>query len=64
MKAEHTKKTPLETELLILPDGQVLVHNLTPQFATLLHELKSYEQQIAARVQPRLCPNDTHELPD
>ena len=27
------------SELLILPDGRILVHNLTQPFAELLHEL-------------------------
>jgi hypothetical protein len=30
---------PLVTELLLLPSGEVLVHNLTPAFADLLAEL-------------------------
>jgi len=38
------------SELLILPDGQILVHNLTPAFAGLLHELNPDAEQIASRV--------------
>lgn len=55
------------TELLILPDGQILVHNLTPAFAELLHELNPACEQITERTRPlthhasRIKP---HELPN
>jgi hypothetical protein len=59
----------LTTELLILPDGQVLVHNLTQPFAELLSELNPGCEQIALRLAPRVsCPapraSSTHELSD
>ena len=38
------------SELLILPDGRILVHNLTQPFADLLHELNPGDEQIASRV--------------
>ena len=41
----------LTTELLILPDGQILVHNLTQPFAELLAELNPNCEQISARAQ-------------
>ena len=37
------------SELLILPDGQILVHNLTPAFAGLLRELNPDDEQISSR---------------
>ena len=40
---------PLTTELLILPDGRILVHNLTQPFADLLKELNPGDEQIARR---------------
>ena len=40
---------PLTTELLILPDGQILVHNLTQPFAELLHKLNPGDGQISSR---------------
>ncbi len=46
-------KPQLTTELLILPDGQVLVHNLTQPFAELLRELNPDCEQIASRVAPQ-----------
>ena len=39
----------LVSELLLLPDGRVLVHNLTPAFADLLHELNPEDGQISPR---------------
>jgi hypothetical protein len=40
---------PLTTELLILPDGGVLAHNLTPLFADLLKEFNPRDAQFARR---------------
>ena len=40
----------LTTEVLILPDGQILVHNLTPTFAGLLARLNPGCEQIASRI--------------
>jgi hypothetical protein len=37
------------TELLLLPDGQVLVHNLTPAMAALLKEFDLQDTEIALR---------------
>ncbi len=52
----------LTTELLILPDGQILVHNLTQPFAELLRELNPDGEQISSRVtRPASL---SHELPD
>ena len=51
----------LTTELLILPDGRILVHNLTPAFAGLLQELNPHDEQLSSRVTPR--PSN-YELPD
>ena len=41
------------SELLILPDGRILVHNLTRSFAALLHELNPDAGQIASRLSRR-----------
>jgi hypothetical protein len=50
------------SELLILPDGQILVHNLTPAFARLLHELNPTAEQISSRVTRHSSP--PYELPN
>lgn len=42
----------LTTELLLLPDGRILVHNLTPAFAGLLKELNPDDEQIRRRSLP------------
>ena len=42
----------LVTELLILPDGRIMVHNLTPTFAGLLKELNPDDEQIRRRSLP------------
>ena len=55
------------SELLILPDGRILVHNLTPAFADLLHELNPEEPQITGRTRQVAHPasrTKSHELPD
>lgn len=55
------------SELLILPDGRILVHNLTPAFADLLHELNPEGTQLAGRtcpVTPRASSFTQNELPD
>jgi hypothetical protein len=48
------------SELLILPDGQILVHNLTPAFAGLLAGLNPDCEQITSRLTPHASIN--HEL--
>lgn len=37
------------TELLILPDGRILVHNLTPVMAALLRELDPRDRSMKDR---------------
>ena len=37
------------TELLLLPDGRILVHNLTPAMAALLKEFDLQDSDIALR---------------
>jgi hypothetical protein len=56
MKASNTKqqtgnRATLTSEVLILPDGQVLAHNLTPTLATLLQELNPEDPQLTSRSQ-------------
>jgi hypothetical protein len=41
---------PLTTEFLLLPDGTVLVQNLTPAMAAILLELNPNEEAIRRRV--------------
>ena len=58
-------ESDLLSELLILPDGRVLVHNLTPAFADLLHELNPDDGQIRPRARriTRHAPRTTPHTP-
>jgi hypothetical protein len=58
-------ESDLLSELLILPDGRVLVHNLTPAFADMLHELKPDDGQIRPRARriTRHAPRTTPHTP-
>jgi hypothetical protein len=47
--ARSSARPPLATELLLMPDGRILVHNLTPAFADLLHGLNPNDDQIRPR---------------
>lgn len=42
-------KTVATSEILILSDGRILAHNLTPTFAALLGELNPDDRQLATR---------------
>ena len=44
-------KLELSTEMLILPDGRILVQNLTRPMAELLNRLNPQDKTIAPRVQ-------------
>jgi hypothetical protein len=51
MKPKAHRLDPLTSELLILPNGRILVHNLTQPFAELLRELNPNDGQISPRVE-------------
>jgi len=44
------RKSELSTELLILPDGRILVQNLTRPFAEILGRLNPNDPQIRPRI--------------
>ena len=48
-RGKKRTKRPLATDLLILSDGTVLAHNLTPVMATILHKLNPRDTTIRAR---------------
>jgi hypothetical protein len=52
-------KPSLTTELLIMPDGRILVHNLTRPFAELLKVLNPDDEQIV----PRAAQSDSRFTP-
>jgi hypothetical protein len=43
------RDSALTSELLVLPDGRILVHNLTPAFADLLNELNPADDAVKLR---------------
>ncbi len=43
------KRRIASAELLILPDGKILAHNLTPEVAAVLRELNSGDKQMKQR---------------
>jgi len=68
MKSKRRKTETFLSEMLILPDGRILVHNLTQPFAELLRELNPNDGQISSRVKidagraSRLSPSKNKEL--
>ena len=47
--AARGARVPLATDLLILSDGTVLAHNLTPVMAAILHKLNPKDRAIRRR---------------
>jgi hypothetical protein len=43
-------RAELISELLVMPDGQIYIHNLTPEMAAVLAELNPDDPTIARRV--------------
>ncbi len=62
MKSKPRKTETCLSEMLILPDGRILVHNLTQPFAELLRELNPNDGQISPRATRPSSP--PHELPN
>jgi len=62
VKSKFHKTEAWMSEILILPDGRILVHNLTQPFAELLHQLNPTDEQFTAR-STQHAPQ-IHELPD
>ena len=65
MKSIHqlAEKLPRShSELLILPDGRILVHNLTQTMADLLHELNPGETTIRPRAEPEAVSQSSRPI--
>jgi hypothetical protein len=52
----------LTSELLVLPDGRILVHNLTPAFAKLLSDLNPEDEQMRSRIMQHASCIQPNEL--
>ena len=67
-RGESNRLAESLSELLILPDGRILVHNLTRTMAIVLQELNPNEDVIRPRAQAtrdfRTSAQLLHELPD
>ena len=50
-KLAGKERNELMSELLILPDGRVLVHSLTPGMASILSELNPEDASIQPRAE-------------
>ena len=53
-----SENTPSTSELLILPDGKILVHNLTAAFAAVLIGLNPADEQISPRAGSTVANQD------
>ena len=46
----ESEKPELQSEVLIMPDGKIYAHNLTPEMARVLSELNPADENIQQRV--------------
>jgi hypothetical protein len=62
MKSEALaeRKAAAVSEILILPDGKILAHNLSPAMAGILAELDPADETMRLRA----TQNTPHEIPD
>jgi len=51
------------SELLIMPDGKIYAHNLTPEMAAVLSELNPEDEAIQQRVVTHVGPETKKLLP-
>lgn len=49
-QSRESPKAELLSELLIMPDGKIYAHNLTPEMAAVLSELNPDDESIKRRV--------------
>ena len=52
------------TEILLLPNGEILVHNLTPTIAALLSELDPADPSMRLRAAASGSPKPSRPLPN
>ena len=62
MKSKPRKTEADLSEVLILPDGKILAHNITPAMARVLTELNPKDEAMSHRAQRK--NNFNHELPN
>jgi hypothetical protein len=49
MRSKLCKAEPDSSEILILPDGKILAHNITPEMARVLAELNPEDKPMRQR---------------
>jgi hypothetical protein len=59
----NSPKLDLIAELLIMPDGKIYAHNLTPEIAAVLSELNPEDEAIKQRVVTHVGPEIKKLLP-
>jgi hypothetical protein len=62
MKNRHRQINADSSEVLILPDGRILAHNITPEMASVLGELNPDDQAMKRRAKQKSILK--HELPN
>ena len=62
MKSKLRQFETDSSEILILPDGKILAHNITPIMAKVLSELDPDDDAMQRRAEPE--NNLKHELPN
>lgn len=60
--AKHQQVAFEHSEFLILPDGKILAHNITPVMAKVLSELNPEDEPMRRRANQK--NNLNHELPN
>jgi hypothetical protein len=48
-REKRRPRPPLATDILVLSDGTLLAHNLTPVMASVLHQLNPQDESFKAR---------------
>lgn len=62
--AESVTAAELMSELMIMPDGRIYAHNLTPAMAAVLSELSPGDEAIRHRAVTHVGPETKKLLPE
>ena len=62
MKSKHRKTESTFSEVLLLPNGKILAHNITPEMARVLSELNPADEAMNRRALRKSTLK--HELPN
>jgi len=59
--SSNSSEPPLLSELLVLPDGRILAHNVTASLAALLRALVPDDGELALRVESKTSATSQRE---